>query len=329
MYYIGQTRSNKETRWKGHIKDSKRVDRTFNKNSHLYNAMRFYGSENFKVETLCECPDQEALDVAETFFIWFMGARKRSIGYNIASGGSHGKCSEETKEKISAANKGRVQTEEEKQRRSVSGKGKKRSPETRARIGASKKGVEFTPEHCLAISAGKKGKKSGPHTSEWNDNISKGNVGRVISLEQRQRISQSKKGKPGTPCSPETKELLREAFTGREITPEWRERISKTLTGRTLPPEHVENVAKANRGKKRTPEQKERLSIALKGLVRGLEARENIKSAAKKRGCPHLQKYNEERKGKPLSEEHKLALEEGKRKWRERLAEEKENNELG
>jgi hypothetical protein len=43
-----------------------------------------------------------------------MGARKRSIGYNIASGGSHGKCSEETKEKISAANKGRVQTEEEK-----------------------------------------------------------------------------------------------------------------------------------------------------------------------------------------------------------------------
>lgn len=54
----------------------------------LHRAIRKYGLENFKRETLCECESEEELDEKERYWIEKLEARIK--GYNIGQGGSGG-----------------------------------------------------------------------------------------------------------------------------------------------------------------------------------------------------------------------------------------------
>jgi len=94
-YYVGQTIYSLEARWAGHISDSRRSDSLFSR------AIRKYGPAGFSVTVLTNAPQQD-LDGLEMLWIAVLDSRNRSIGYNLKSGGSHGKHSEETKRKISA-----------------------------------------------------------------------------------------------------------------------------------------------------------------------------------------------------------------------------------
>jgi len=123
--------------------------------------------------------------------------------------------SEETKHKISAKAKGRISpnkdkpmSEEQKQKLSVAHKGKSIAPETVAKILETRKNYKHSEETKQKIGAGNKGKTV------------------VISQEQKQKISNSLKGRPnankgkpafnqGVPHSTETKEKIRLAALNR------------------------------------------------------------------------------------------------------------------
>ncbi len=100
--YIGQTKNSLEKRLSGHISDSKRFD------TRLCNAIAKYGSENFIIkEVISGNFNRELTDELEKHYIRLHGSKLRNIGYNIKDGGNSVPMSNETKQKISKAHKGR------------------------------------------------------------------------------------------------------------------------------------------------------------------------------------------------------------------------------
>lgn len=79
--YVGQTSSSLEERFKQHVSDSHR--RPFEKRP-LYDAMNKYGSDNFSISLLEECPIQE-VDIKEIYWIGKLDTYKK--GYNATLGG--------------------------------------------------------------------------------------------------------------------------------------------------------------------------------------------------------------------------------------------------
>lgn len=72
-------------RWIEHVKASKDLTKS---KSHLYYAMRHYGVDKFKVETL-EVLDRSFIDAAECEYIEQYNSRNEDFGYNIREGGHH------------------------------------------------------------------------------------------------------------------------------------------------------------------------------------------------------------------------------------------------
>ena len=105
--YVGQTIRSIEERFKKHKqKDSRCVA--------LYSAIKLYGWENFKKDWY-ECPDED-LNFDEELLVREMRTLSPE-GYNLREGGgSNGKMSEESKQKIKEGNKGKKRSEETKQK---------------------------------------------------------------------------------------------------------------------------------------------------------------------------------------------------------------------
>lgn len=91
-FYIGKTIKSPEERFQKHIYNSKHVD------THLYRAIRKYGSDNFIVETL-ETISDESLDLREKYFI-----SELKPSYNMTKGGDGGDTSTSEKYRISIQN---------------------------------------------------------------------------------------------------------------------------------------------------------------------------------------------------------------------------------
>ena len=100
-WYIGQT-VNPEKRFNCHI------DRAINKKdkTYFYNSIRKYGLENFVYCVLEENVLRENLNMREMGWIEYYDSFY--CGYNMTAGGNQTIFSEEFKEKISEANKGRI-----------------------------------------------------------------------------------------------------------------------------------------------------------------------------------------------------------------------------
>lgn len=100
--YVGQTWESMEERFRKH-----KWKATHNANGAkaLNNAIRKYGVDAFKVEKLDEATTQQEADILEDFYI--LASRTHNKGYNIKRGGSRGKHSEKSKEKISASKLGK------------------------------------------------------------------------------------------------------------------------------------------------------------------------------------------------------------------------------
>jgi len=100
--YIGQTSTTLERRWYMHTWDE-------NSNSLLHKAIEKHGKEKFSIEVIHECVSKEEMDFVETFYISFLNT-KAPYGYNLTDGGEGtlGRpCSDETRKKLSLANKGK------------------------------------------------------------------------------------------------------------------------------------------------------------------------------------------------------------------------------
>jgi group I intron endonuclease len=107
--YIGKTKEfykNKyfgiNARFKNHISSAFSKKKS-NDCPRLYNAIRKYGKENFKID-LIEKSNEENIDKLECYYIDFYKSFDRKIGYNIALGGGGRTVvdvTEETRNKIS------------------------------------------------------------------------------------------------------------------------------------------------------------------------------------------------------------------------------------
>jgi group I intron endonuclease len=98
--YVGQTIQNVEKRFKQHCSD-KRSGR------HMHLSISYHGEQNFEIEEVMICFDQESLNKYETMFIEILNTFTPN-GYNLCKGGANkGTISEETRIKMSDAKKGK------------------------------------------------------------------------------------------------------------------------------------------------------------------------------------------------------------------------------
>ena len=120
--YIGKTIKTPEKRWQEHIRKAKQFT-----NRYLYDAMNHYGYDNFKIESIEECLNEE-LDKREIYWINYYDSYNK--GYNMTLGGEGGDTwsknnnKEKTSKKLSKALKGRKFTAEHRKNISKALKGK-------------------------------------------------------------------------------------------------------------------------------------------------------------------------------------------------------------
>ncbi len=171
-------------------------------NDYMKKAIAKYGWENIEHEILYENLTKEEAEQKEIDLIKEYKTNNRKYGYNIANGGFHqGNVSEETKEKISKSNKGKVSW----------CKGKKFTDE--------EKQIRYNDDFKAKISETHKGKvtwnKGLKMSDEYKIKVSIATKKAMKKEETRKKISDSKKGKPsprkGLKLTKEQRQKLSEA----------------------------------------------------------------------------------------------------------------------
>ena len=212
--YIGQA-VNINNRWKGHLKELKHNNHT---NRHLQNAWNKYGEENFKFDIIEEC-EEDKLTEREQYWIDYYGGLNSSDNYNKRDASSKGHLSEESKLKVSRANKGKILgplKEETKQKISRALKGRP----------AHNKGISVSKEIKDKISKANKGKPKSKTAAQiekhrqamlgkpaWNKGLTKETDERIA------KYANSLKGRRGNSYK-QTKdaiERIRQANIGRIV----------------------------------------------------------------------------------------------------------------
>ncbi len=253
--YVGVT-SNPQNRFKRHA-IGKSAAVAFNR------AVQKYGIDSFSHHILAVFDDIEAANYHENAAIKAFGTLSPN-GYNLVGGAPRSKyfgChSDETKEKIGAAQRGKIISDDALRNLREA----MRDPEVRSKISRAMKGkkpaaitiekrkekytgVPLSPEHRAKISAGVR-------KSDVLERVVAASRGRVVFQETRDKMSKSRKGKTRTPehCG-----NLSRALTGNKLTQETKTKISKAHKGKSLSDEHRAKIALALRqywaSKEKTP----------------------------------------------------------------------------
>jgi group I intron endonuclease len=156
--YVGQTWQTLHRRWISHCSERKNIQGECVK---LARAIKKYGKSSFKMEILTVAHTQNVANFWECYFI----NQYHSIlnGYNIREGGSRGKLSISTRNKMSQSRIGKRASEATKlkMRTARLGKkfinisksltGKKRSEETKNKIRVAKMGKKRGPYNKVQI----------------------------------------------------------------------------------------------------------------------------------------------------------------------------------
>ena len=175
--YVGLTSKNPEDRWKN--------GRNYKGCSYFNNAINVYGWDGFDHEIVANnLTEQEALHFEE-LLIRELNTTNPDYGYNIRFGGEYSPHSEETKEKMSCAAKGRIFSDEWRNSLSVAAKGKKMSEDARKKMSIAKLG-----------------------NPAWNK-------GEHFSEETRNKMRESAKNRPV--ISDETRKKKSEIFKNRPL----------------------------------------------------------------------------------------------------------------
>jgi group I intron endonuclease len=138
--YIGITK-NLRRRWNDHVSAATRGDHP---NIMLRKSIQKHGRNAFSIATVYEAVTWREAEAVERGLIAAYGTLVPN-GMNMTSGGGgtvdfHKPHSPETRAKIGAANKGRIQSTEARLLISAANKGRKRSAEVRAKMGAARIG---------------------------------------------------------------------------------------------------------------------------------------------------------------------------------------------
>lgn len=187
----------------------------------LYNSFLKYGVENHKFEIIHECKEEELNTLEEKYVLDFKCVEE---GLNVRyGGGSKGKLSEETKEKLRIINTGKKQSEESRI--------KNREANTGDKNGFY--GKTHTEEVKKKISG----------KNHWTNRI-------LISEETRMKHSLSRKGLLHTP---ETKEKMRNSKLGIKRSPE---SIKKSADSKRGKKQSQETILKRTESINRTLEER-------------------------------------------------------------------------
>jgi group I intron endonuclease len=155
--YVGQTWTTTDKRWKS----------GYSKQPHMNNAIKLYGKDNFYYEEIMSCQTQEDADHFEKYFIQYYQSNDRELGYNLRIGGSNGRHSIESRDRMSKAKKGKP--------------GRKQSEEIKNKISETLTGIERSDITIKKMSEAKTGSKSV-------------NFGKHLPEEQRKKISEAVSG---------------------------------------------------------------------------------------------------------------------------------------
>lgn len=230
--YVGQT-NDVDRRQEEHIADA-----MHGSDCHFHRAIRKYGKESFTWTLIEECEDHLSNE-REAFWIDHFGTFVD--GYNMTTGGDSSfertvisvdtrrkmseshmgernhnfgvPKSEETKRKMSEAQKGRKLTEEQRRKNREARLGRKHSSETRVKMSEARRGHIVTEETKRKISEGNKGKKMSQASCEKMSAVKKG---KTPPLAVREAVSRALKGRPR---SDETKRKISEGHRRRRESP--------------------------------------------------------------------------------------------------------------
>ena len=226
--YIGQTIHNAEkTRIRQHLTGSS------NGNRIVKHAIEKYGQDAFTYEILHDGIIPEFLDILEREAIETFNTIAPH-GYNLTEGGEGGSLSDETRQKMSEAKKGKK----------PNNYGKTHSDETRRKISEANRGEKngnygrsFSEEHRRKMSEAHKGKK--------------------ISEEHRRKISEAQKGKKpnnyGKSPSEETRRKMSEVQKGEKNHMYGRTGEKHPNYGKTHSDETRRKISEARRSPYHTP----------------------------------------------------------------------------
>lgn len=182
--YIGITCQDPQKRWRsngsGYLRKNKNGEYV---QPLIARAIFKYNWNNVQHEILYNELSKEEAEEKEIELIAKYRSNECEFGYNVANGGNTtGTVSEETKRKISNANKG-----------------KQISTETKEKISNTLKGHKLSDETKQKMSEARKGEKNwnyGKHLSEeTRKKLSEANRGRIPSEETRKKISETSKGR--------------------------------------------------------------------------------------------------------------------------------------
>lgn len=121
-------------------------------------------------------------------------------------------------------------------------------------------------------------------------------ISAILRQRSRSCYASVRRALTGRSVSAETRERIRAARMGRKHSPATREKIGRSKRGTTLSSEHREKIGQALRGRKRDPAAVERTRLGLLG----------------------------QRKGVPLTPDHRARISEGLRRWHAQAEEERQ-----
>ena len=157
--YIGKT-NDVERRKIEHLSKSKTDE-----NNHFYNAIKKYGLDNFDLETVAECEDEDLAYTMESDYIAQYQSNDKLLGYNSTTGGEGLRgITEETRKKMSEAKIGKYDGENN------PFYGRHHTESAKEKISATNSGNTYwlgkhhTNETISKISETKMGQRSSPAT---------------------------------------------------------------------------------------------------------------------------------------------------------------------
>ena len=254
--YIGSAQRFKE-RWKNHFHSLRNGKHQNKRLQYSYNKWAGdLAHDNFIefhiIELMLDASKEERLEREAFWIAQAVDIYGRENVYNMRldpkqENKEWSKFPTNTKEKMSAAHRG-----------------KKLSNETKKRISAAKKGVPNTTAQGI------------PRLESTKQKISKANTGKRRTEEAKKRIAEGKKGH-----SPWNKGLLGDAnpLYGHSVSVNTREKISKANKGRKMTELVRKKISECHKGIPCTEAAKEKLRKAFAGRVFSEETRQKLKEA--------------------------------------------------
>ena len=207
IYLITDTTNGMKYTGKHHYHIEGQLDPSYHGSGVIIKNIYKKRPETLKEEYIKTCYSEEEMCSDEQYYIKVFDTLYPN-GYNLTEGGEGCVASEETRRKLSLAQKGKHISEEQKKKLSIALKGRVMSDEHKKKISTSNKGKHLSEETKKKISDSKKGLQSGEKHPMF---------GKHHSEESKKKMSDKIKGIPNEKLS---KKVLQFTLTG-EFIREW------------------------------------------------------------------------------------------------------------